>query len=157
MQVPSPTAFERHERRQVAASVLALGILAALIVPAAPFAGKSGGTGVTPWIGLDTVAGARAGAGVQPSLGDYVTFATVVPKNVNNPRIEVLCYQGDRLVFGMAGALDYAFLLGGGGSIWLYENNGLGAECDANLYYFSWKANTPTSTQLATTHFSAGG
>ena len=150
MQVPSPTAFERHERRHVGATTLSLALVAALVVPVATLAGK-GGNDITPWIGLDAVAGG------QPSLGGYVTFSTVVPKNVNNPRIEVLCYQGDRLVFGMAGAIDYAFLLGGGGSIWLYEDSGLGAECDANLYYFSWKANTPTAPQLATTHFTAGG
>jgi hypothetical protein len=137
--------------------VLALGLLAALVVPMSMFAGKNS---VTPSIELNGVtdeSGTPIPDAGDPSLGDYVTFSTVVPRNINNPRIEVLCYQGDRLVFGMAGGVDYAFLLGGGGSIWLYEESGHGAECDANLYYFSWKANTPTATQLATTHFSAGG
>ena len=157
MQVPSPTAFERHERRQVAASVLVLGLLAALIVPAATFAGKSGGSGVTPWIGLDGIvddSGARLDV-TDPNLGDWVTFSTVVPRNVNNPRIEVLCSQGGVLVYGAAGAVDEAFQLGGGSSPW--KDAGGPAECRANLFYFSWKANTPSSTVLASTWFSAGG
>ncbi|HEX6400267.1 MAG TPA: hypothetical protein VF108_07350, partial [Actinomycetota bacterium] len=150
MQAGLSAAFERAPRRRVAAEVLFLALLLALVVPIGAFAGKGGGgSGVQPWIGLNGVTdenGRLAAAAGDPSLGDYVTFSTVVPKNVNNPRIEVLCYQAGELVFGMAGGTDYAFLLGGGGSTW--KDNGGGADCVANLYYFSWKANTPTATRL---------
>jgi hypothetical protein len=135
------------------------GLIAVLVgglVVGTAFAGR-GGSQVTPSIALNSVSGTGGAlsAASQAALGDYVTFTTVVPKNVNNPRIEVLCYQGEELVYGEAGAIGDAFLLGGGGSTW--KDRGGPAECDANLYYFSWKANTPTSTQLATTHFSADG
>jgi hypothetical protein len=157
MHESTPTT-ERTPLRRVAAEVLALGLLAGLVVPMATFAGKGGGgSAIQPWIELNGVTDESGdpltGAG-DASLGDYVTFSTVVPKNVNNPRIEVLCYQNGALTFGMAGGVDYAYLLGGGGSIW--KDHGGAADCVANLYFFSWKANTPTATQLATTSFSAG-
>ena len=46
---------KRTTRRRVAAEVLTLGLIAAFIVPMATFAGKGGGSAVTPWIGLDGV------------------------------------------------------------------------------------------------------
>ena len=74
---------------------------------------------------------------------------------MKNPRIEVLCYQGGELVFGMAGSTTYEFLLGGGGSLWLW--GGGAAECTANLFYFGQHAGQQTYNRLATTSFSAGG
>ena len=153
----SPPTIERTPIRRVAAEVLALGLLAALVVPMATFAGKGGGSAATPWIALDSVAddsGARLTVG-DPHLGDWVTFSTVVPKNVNNPRIEVLCSQDGKLTYGAAGAVDESFQLGGGSSAW--RDAGGPADCVANLFFFSWKANTPSSTVLASTSFSAGG
>ena len=154
MQADTMGAVKAHARGRLRTELLALGLIAAFVVPMGVFAGKGGGSTVQAWIGLNGVSDARTAAG-EPSLGDSVTFSTVVPKNVNNPRIEVLCYQAGELVFGMAGAIDYSFQLGGGGSIW--KDRGGAADCKANLYYFSWKANTPTATQLATTSFAAGG
>jgi hypothetical protein len=58
-------------------------------------------------------------------------------------------------VYGEAGSPDWAFLLGGGGSIW--KSVGGPASCVANLYYFSWKAGQPTAVYLATTNFDATG
>ena len=159
MRSGTPAVLERTQRRRVGVEVLGIGLLLALVVPIGTFAGKGGGGNtVQAWIGLSGVSdgsGLVAASGADPSLGDWVTFHTVVPRNVNNPRIEVLCYQGGELTFGMAGAIDYEFLLGGGGSTW--RTNGGEADCVANLYYFSWKANTPTATRLATTSFHAGG
>jgi hypothetical protein len=84
-----------------------------------------------------------------------VTFATTYPRTVKNPRIEVLCYQGGQLVFGMAGGVAYEFLLGGGGSPWL--TGGGAADCTANLFYFGSHAGKQTYNKLATTSFLAGG
>jgi len=158
MQADTMGAVKAYSRGRLRTEMLALGLIAAFIVPMGAFAGKGGGSTVQAWIGLNGVtdaSGALAAAAGEPALGDYVTFSTVVLTNINNPRIEVLCYQGDELVFGMAGAIDYAFQLGGGGSTW--KDRGGAAACEANLYYFSWKGNTPTAPQLATTSFAAGG
>src|SRR5262245_1211303 len=122
------------------AIVVALFGAAALAPEASSLAGKGGGD---PWIQLGS-SGARAAA---PSLGNDVHFNTGnVPRTVKNPRIEVLCYQGDTLVFGMAGGLDYDFLLGGGGSLW--KDRGGDASCDANLFYFGWKNGEQTYNRL---------
>ena len=157
MQCGSTGALGRIPRK-VRFAMLAIVMLAAFAAPVTSFAGRGGGgSSVTPWIGLNGVTdelGDRIPGAGDPRLGDYVTFSTVAPKNINNPRIEILCYQNGELTFGMAGGVDYAFLLGGGGSIW--KDNGGAADCVANLYVFSWKANTPMATQLATTSFSAG-
>lgn len=94
----------------------------------------------------------------SPSLGDEITFTvTGVPKNVQNPRIEVLAYQDGQLVYGEAGGIDHTFLLGGNvdrGSIW--REVGGPATCVANLYHFTHKANTPDAPRLASTAFEAG-
>ena len=127
------------------------GVLAvALVAAAVPAFGK--GKPGDPSIALNAPSGA---AGVQPALGGYVTFATVIPGNVQNPRVEVLCYQNNALVYGEAGSPDWAFLLGGGASLWLTA--GGPASCVANLYYFTWNAGQPATTYLATTSFDAAG
>ena len=116
------------------------GVLAvALVAAAVPAFGK--GKPGDPSITLNAPSSA---AGVQPALGDYVTFTTVIPGNVQNPRVEVLCYQNGALVYGEAGSPANAFLLGGGGSLWL--NAGGGAACVANLYYFTWNGGNPGTT-----------
>jgi len=126
-----------------------LAIVALLAVPTSVFAGKSGSS--TSWIALSGPGGIAATSSL--TLGSTVTFATGFPTSVKNPRIEVLCYQNGQLVFGMAGATNYAFLLGGGGSIWL--DVGGGADCTANLYYFGFKAGSATYNWLASTSFTA--
>ena len=99
----------------------------------------------------------QSGAGftaTAPHLGGAVSFTTVYPTNVKNPRVEVLCYQNGALVYGEAGAPTDTFTLGGGGSLWL--SGGGAASCVANLYFFTWKAGQPATTYLATTSFDAG-
>ena len=111
---------------------------------------------VTPSIALNPVVAGAAATGSGPALGSHVTFTTVVPTNVRNPRVEVLCYQNGELVYGEAGAPADTFLLGGNpdrGSIW--RTTGGPASCVANLYFFTWKANQPAATYLATTSFDA--
>ena len=113
---------------------------------------------VTPSITLNPAVSGAAATPSGPSLGDTVTFTTVIPTNVKNPRVEVLCYQNGDLVYGEAGAPTDTFLLGGNvdrGSIW---RTTLGpASCVANLYYFTWKAGEPAVTYLATTSCDAAG
>jgi len=96
-------------------------------------------------------------AGTWPALGDQVTFAVSYPKIVGNngARIQVMCYQGDALVYGEAGPFNQAFLLGGAGSIWLYTSQGP-AHCVADLYYWSYQGSQKFNW-LATTEFDAAG
>jgi hypothetical protein len=94
------------------------------------------------------------GAGTIPALGSTVAFATTYPSNVQNPRIEVFCYQKGALVYGEAGGATDSFLLGGGGSVWLW-NGGGPADCTANLFYFGMHAGSQTYNLLASTSFAA--
>ena len=85
----------------VTMTVVALALATASVVGSAPagahtvLAAKgSGGGGTsssTAWISLAGVDGNAAS--VLPSLGSAVTFAVGYPRNVNNPRVEVLCYR----------------------------------------------------------------
>jgi hypothetical protein len=127
-----------------------IGILAALVVTAGAAFAKAPakessitlnqGTGFAP---------------TAPQLGGNASFTAVYPGNVKTPRVEVLCYQNGNLVYGEAGSPTDTFTLGGGGSLWL--DTGGAASCVANLYYFTWNANTPGTTYLATTKFEATG
>jgi hypothetical protein len=47
-----------------------------------------------------------------------------------------------------------SFLLGGGGSVWLW-NGGGPADCTANLFYFGMHAGSQTYNLLASTSFAA--
>jgi len=139
--------------RAIKGAILTAAVVAALVaMPAATFAkGGGGGSGATnSWIAVASVSGA---AGTVPVLGSSVSFSTGYPSNVQNPRIEVLCYQNGSLVYGEAGATTDTFLLGGGGSIWL--STGGGATCTANLFYFGSHAGSQTYNLLATTGFTA--
>jgi hypothetical protein len=151
MQPGSQLVITTDRSPRARAMLLGVALAAALAIPLTAAAGRN----TASWIALNGAAGESLAASAQPALGSTVTFSVGYPNNVNNPRVEVLCYQAGELVFGMAGAVDYEFLLGGGGSTW--KDRGGAAECVANLYYFSWKRNTPTSTTLASTSFSAGG
>ena len=94
---------------------------------------------------------------IWPALGDSITFDVTYPKTVEKygARVQVMCYQGDTLVYGEAGPYDQAFLLGGAGSIWLYSSQGP-AHCKADLYYWSYKGSQQFNL-LASTEFDAGG
>jgi hypothetical protein len=131
---------------------LLVALAVALLVAGTSFAAKK--TQVDPSIALASVNGGYA-ATVQPSLGSWVTFDTTYPNTVKNPRIEVDCYQNSDLVFGMGGAVDYSFQLGGAGSIWLW--NGGAADCTATLFYFGFHAGHQTYNPLADTSFHANG
>ena len=87
------------------------------------------------------------------ALGDWVTFRTT---NVTSrsPRIQVMCYQGGALVYGMALAASEAFELGGGSSDW--RTNGGEADCVATLYEWDWRP-VQTFVPYATVSFHAGG
>ncbi len=106
----------------------------------------------------------------EPHYQSVVTFTvTGVPKKVKSPRVEVLAYQDGSLVYGETGSLDQAlgngqdplgysgFLLGGGGSIWVYEHPNTPADCVANLFYFDNSGPTQKYVLLATTTFHAEG
>ena len=88
-----------------------------------------------------------------PALGNLVSFSTTYPKEINDLRIELLCYQDGKLTFGMAGGVDYQFLLGGTKSLWL--DQGGDADCVANLFYFSEENGMQKYNFLSTTSFKA--
>ena len=127
--------------------------------------GGGGGQAAEPSIALAQVNGFAAA--IQPSLGSTVTFTVSVPKNINNPRVELMCYQGGGVVYGETGSVAQAigdgtdplgysgFLLGGGGSLWLW--GGGPADCTANLFYFGQHAGVQTFNVLASTSFAAEG
>lgn len=153
-------------------SLLVVGLMAGTTLASKPSGG--GGSNDAAWISLAGVSGFAAS--VQPSLGSTVTFGLGYPKNVNNPRVEVDCYQSTDpsglalydpargyLVYGETGDVGQAlgdgtsplgyngFLLGGGMSAWLL--NGGSANCIANLFYFGQHAGVQTYNVLATTSF----
>jgi hypothetical protein len=151
----------------IAAIVAALAFAVASVTGSGP-AGANGtfaGRAKTASIELSSVNG-RLASSVQPTLGDTVYFDVVVPSNVNNPRVEVMCYQSGDVVYGETGSVGQAtgdgtdslgysgFLLGGGGSLW--KDNGGAADCVAKLFYFGQKAGKQTFNVLDTTNFSAG-
>jgi hypothetical protein len=135
---------------------LRFALFLSLAVCAGVGASTAGAGKVTPSISLASVSSNTAASTTQPTLGSSVTFNTTIPSNVKNPRVEVLCYQNGALVYGEAGAPTDAFVLGGGGSIWLYEGGGA-ANCVANLYYFGQVNGQSASIYLATTTFDAAG
>ena len=151
MQLGSRFVVTNDRTLRTKAMLLGVALTAALAIPLTASAGKN----TASWIVLNGGGGEGLAPAAQPALGSTVTFSVGYPSNVNNPRVEVLCYQAGELVFGMAGAPYEDFQLGGGGSIW--KDRGGPADCVANLYFFSWKRNTPTSTTLASTSFAAGG
>lgn len=111
-------------------------VIAALLI-ATPAAAKA--VEVTGTITLD-----------QPlpvALGDTVTFTTTIDGHVTRPEVEVHCSQDGVLVFGIAGAPDDAFLLGGGTSQWVSGP----ADCEAVLFYFGRGRDKPYTALAATT------
>jgi hypothetical protein len=150
MQAGASAAIERHGARRVRAAILSAAVLASLVAMPLTALAKGGAPAVTASIALASVDGA---ASISPHLGGSVTFTVTFPTSVKNPRIEVDCYQGSTLVFGMGGAINYAFQLGGAGSVWL--STGGSADCTATLFYFGSHAGKQTFNPLATTSFAA--
>src|ERR671921_9895 len=52
------------------------------------------------------------------ALGSTVTFTVAYPRTAKNPRVTVRCWQNGELTYAEGGAVNYAFTLGGGWSIW---------------------------------------
>lgn len=94
--------------------------------------------------------------GSQPWLGGTVTFTSVSPAGVKNPRISVRCFDAAQaVVFGETGTSDHVFVLGGGMSAWLM--NPMAVRCSAELYEIVWNGNNPQEyTSYAMTWFDAG-
>ena len=128
---------ERHPRDGLRAAVLALGLIGALVLPAAVFAGKGGGHATTSWIALGAVDGRTTLAAMDPRLGSKVTFASGYPTGTKNPWVSLTCYQDGAVAFGQGGSPKDVFHLGGGGSAWL--TNGGAASCKAELGDLYWR------------------
>ena len=120
---------------------IALLLAGLLLLPAAAIAAKPepGGT-----IAIDPSSDLR--------YGGFVTFDVTMTR-VKYPRVQVLCYQDDELVQGMAGSPSYVFRLGGVGTDW----TGGPAECCADLYYFWWHGQEAGATILDSVAFTAEG
>ena len=54
---------------------------------------------------------------------------------LDNPRVQLFCYQAGDLVYGEAGGTAHVFSLGGASSQWV-DNGGGPADCHADLFYF---------------------
>jgi hypothetical protein len=116
---------------------------------------KVAGTTQTSSIDLVQPTGAAVRS-TWPALGQAIDFAKAYPSNVNNPRVDLLCYQASDpssltmyvpglgyLVYGETrsatpNSADYIgdnpFVLECGMSAWLL--NGGSADGTANLFYF---------------------
>jgi hypothetical protein len=117
-------------------------------------------------ISLARVDGVRVSV-KDPSLGDVVTFNVSVSSNVNNPRVELMCYQDGKVVYGETGSIGQArgdgtdslgydgFKLGGGGSIW--KDRGGSAHCVATLFYFGKQSGHQVFVPIDADEFDAAG
>lgn len=138
---------------------LIVAVALVLSVAAAPaLAGKGGGGnggGHSNGGGNVAVAPASISLGQSSaSLGSEVNFYVAYPSGTKNPRIDVMCYQGDTLVYGEAGTFDHIFVLGGYASAW--RTNGGGASCTARLFDLIWNGNSMQQVVwLASTTFEA--
>src|SRR5690349_505061 len=93
----------------------------------------------------------------NPKLGDTVTFTCQISEHVKSPRIQLVATHGtDGVVYGEAGPSDQGFLLGGAGSIWLYDHPDWTVDIVATLYYWDFHPNQ-VQIVLATTEFTAAG
>ncbi len=146
---PAPHPRDSRTTRWAATGLMILGAALLLL----PFGAASAAPRSQAWLALASVDG-RA-ASVQPSLGSTVAFAAGYPSNVRSPRIAVKCYQSGTLVYAEAGAVGESFVLGGAGSVWL--TNGGAANCNADLFYFTYNRGVQTDHWLASTSFDAAG
>jgi hypothetical protein len=132
-----------------------LALVAALVLPVATASAQRRNTEPSTIV-LNPPAAARSADAGWPRLGDWVTFTATYPRQLESKgvRVQVLCYQDSQLAYGMAGASDYQFLLGGAMSQW-YMNDGA-ASCVADLYYWSYNGGQKFNW-LASTNFDAAG
>jgi hypothetical protein len=163
----------RHGMGAVVEAGLVVAIAGVLVFGAA-VVGRTDPAGATD-VFARSVSGSISLAGVNgtyaarttPSLGDTVTFDVSVSSNVNNPRVEVMCYQDGKVVYGETGSIGQArgdgtdslgyngFRLGGGGSIW--KDVGGSASCKATLFYFGKKNGQQVFVPIAWDPFDATG
>ena len=145
--------------RRIIAGTLVAVALCAVTVTAAPK------QEVLPTISLNTVAtfaAAADGSTIYPAIGDWITFTVTFPKSVERygPRILISCYQNDQLVYAEGGTYYQAFMLGGSGSLWVYDqapgDRQATAQCVAELFYFSYNGGQKWN-HLADVSFEAGG
>lgn len=102
----------------------ALALVACLVLSSAPVSAA------------DSIAVA---AGSDLSYQGAVTFDTNVDsrlKGYEYPMVYVACYQDGSLVYGQLDHADATFILGGGGSIWVYDNPNTPADCEATLWAY---------------------
>ena len=142
--------------RRFLALALAAGLLLSVAIPV---------SAVKPVPVTATIALATA----DPHFGGIVTFTATAPRRIKVPRVEVLCFQSGTLVYGETGSLAQAlgdgtdplgysgFLLGGAGSIWVYQFPNTPASCVANLFYFDNSGPAQLFVVLASTSFEAAG
>ena len=140
--------------RRILFGLLAAFVLFAATVSAAP---RVATTASIALVRPTTSVFSSAEASIWPGLGDAVTFTVTIPKSAEKfgIRIQVMCYQGDLLVYGEAGPYYQSFLLGGGSSDWLNNSPGP-AHCVADLYYWSYQGGQKFN-HLASTEFDAAG
>ena len=144
--------------RRIIAGTLVACALCAVTLTAAP---KSE---APPTISLITAAtvSADGGSTIYPSVGDWIKFTVTFPKSVERygPRILISCYQNDQLVYAEGGTYYQSFMLGGSGSLWVYDqapgDRQAPAQCVAELFYFSYQGGQKWN-HLADTSFEAGG
>jgi hypothetical protein len=136
----------------VAAATVA--IFALLVSPAI---GASGGNGKGKGGGQQVVAGSDITLNESdPHLGGTVTFTVTISGHVRDPRVQVVCKQGDEMVYGEAGWVTDSFTLGGWGSLW--TQRGGSADCVADLYYWDTDpSGMQTFVGLDSTSFTASG
>lgn len=91
------------------------------------------------------------------SLGSHVTFTTTVPRDIPDPKIEILCYQENRYTFGTTGGLEDKFRLGGESSLWRTEYPNDPADCVVNLFHFENKDGKQMNKIITSTSFSVPG
>lgn len=148
MQSPSPTRFERHPARRVAAEVLVLGTVAALLIPMAAFAGKGQGRGASSDASLTVVV---LDGPEQANHLDRVTFESNQTAT-DRPFVGVRCYQNGNFVLdGYTGLFDgYMFdpWVTLGSDYWAAD---VAASCDARLFSFDRRGREDVA---ATTTFS---
>jgi hypothetical protein len=139
---------------------LGFGLIIAAALCAAPIVAAGSRTPVTaatitlnvPATTLDTFS-----VGQWPNLGDMVSFTVTYPKSVDKyaPRIQVMCYQNETLVWATAAHYYEGILLGGASSPWVNDTPGP-AHCVADLFYLTYHGSQKFNW-LASTEFDAGG
>lgn len=91
------------------------------------------------------------------SIGSTITFSVSYPREVKNPRIEVVCHQDNKMTYIEGGSVTDKFLLGDKESRWFREYPNDPAECMVSLYHLIERDGKQMHNNLATTNFSVSG